>query len=67
MLIRVYYNEMCYDIRAPNSARVVRTSGEDCLVYQFEGRAEYLLTPFIIMHARDNTKGFRLLSEKPYG
>lgn len=66
MLIRIYSEGLCYEICAPNGARVVRTSEEDCLLYHFEGRAEYLLTPFTIMHARDNTKGLRLLSEKPY-
>ena len=67
MLVCIDDGGRVYVIEAPANARVVQTSGEDCLVYHFEGRAEYLLTPFIIMHAKDNTKGFRLLSEKPYG
>ena len=63
MLIRVYYKEMCYEIRAPNGARVVRTSGDDCLVYQWCGRTEYLLTPFVLMYARQGARGLRLVRE----
>ena len=67
MLIRIFYEGLCYEIRAPNGARVVRTSGEDCLVYQWSGRTEYLLTPFAVLSARNGAKGLRLISETPAG
>jgi hypothetical protein len=67
MLIRIFYEGLCYEIRAPNGARVVRTSGEDCLVYQWSERTEYLLTPFAVLSARNGANGLRLISETPAG
>ena len=43
------------------------TSGEDCLVYQWSGGTEYLLTPFAVLSARKEAKGLRLISETPAG
>ena len=45
MLVRIHHGGRVYVIEAPANARVVQTSGEDCLVYQWSGRTEYLLTP----------------------
>jgi hypothetical protein len=64
MQVRIHYNGETHDIEAPEGARVVQTSGEDCLVYRFEGRTEYLLTPFAVMCARAGTKGLRLIREE---
>ena len=63
MLIRIHHENRVYVIEAPAGARVVQTSGEDCLVYQWDGDTEYLLTPFAVMCARDGARGLRLISE----
>ncbi len=65
MLVRIHHDGRAYIIEAPAGARVVQTSGEDCLVYRWEGRTEYLLTPFAVMCARDGSKGLRLVLEMP--
>jgi hypothetical protein len=65
MRIRIHDEGRVYLIDAPAGARVVRTSGEDCLVYRWEWRTEYLLTPFAVLCARDATRGLRLLREMP--
>jgi hypothetical protein len=65
MRIRIHHDGQVYLIEAPAGARVVRTGGEDCLVYRHAGRTEYLLTPFVLMHARDGTRGLRLIIEEP--
>jgi hypothetical protein len=41
MLVRIHHDGRVYVIEAPASARVVQTSGEDCLVYRWSGRTEY--------------------------
>jgi hypothetical protein len=65
MLIRIHQGGRFYVIEAPAGARVVRTSAEDCLVFRWEERTEYLLTPFAVMCARDGVKGLRLVCEMP--
>lgn len=65
MFVRVHHEGRAYLIEAPEGARVARTSGEDCLVYAYEGNQEFLLTPFAILLARDGGKGLRLVSEGP--
>ena len=67
MLVRIHHGGRVYVIEAPANARVVQTSGEDCLVYQWCERAEYLLTPFAVLSARNGAKGLRLISETPVG
>ncbi len=52
MLVRIHHDDKVYVIEAPASARIIQTSGADCLVYQWSGRTEYLLTPFALMYAR---------------
>ena len=37
MLVRIHDGGRVYVIEAPANARVVQTSGEDCLVYQWVG------------------------------
>ena len=37
MLVRIHHGGSVYVIEAPDNARVVQTSGEDCLVYQWCG------------------------------
>jgi hypothetical protein len=63
MLVRIYHDGRVYVIEAPANARVVQTSGEDCLVYRWNGRTEYLLTPFVLMYARQGARGLRLVRE----
>lgn len=65
MLVRVHHEGRAYLIEAPHGARVVRTSGEDCLVFTYDGNQEFLLTPFAVMFARDGAKGLRLVGEGP--
>jgi hypothetical protein len=65
MQISIHHEGRSYLIEAPAGARVVRTSGEDCLAYTQDGHDEYLLTPFVIRHARAGTKGLRLLGGEP--
>jgi hypothetical protein len=65
MLIRIHKDGRVYEIEAPAGARVVQTSGEDCLAYQWNGNTEYLLTPFAVLCARDGTRGLRLVCEMP--
>jgi hypothetical protein len=65
MQIRIHDGGRVYVIDAPAGARVVRTSAEDCLVFRWEGRMEYLLTPFAVLCARDGTRGLRLVCEMP--
>jgi hypothetical protein len=65
MLVHIHKDGRVYEIEAPAGARVVQTSGEDCLVYRWGGRTEYLLTPFAVMCARDDARGLRLLREMP--
>ena len=55
MRARIHHEGRSYLIEAPAGARVVRTGGEDCLVYRYAGRTEYLLTPFAVSHARGGT------------
>lgn len=45
MQIRIHHEGRSYLIEAPAAALVFRTSGEDCLVYNQDGRTEYLLNP----------------------
>jgi hypothetical protein len=52
MLVGIHNEGRVYVIEAPAGARVVQTSGEDCLVYRWEGRTEYLLTPFAVRGER---------------
>ncbi len=66
MLVRVHHEGRAYLIEAPAGARVHGTGGEDCLIFRFEGRNEFLLTPFAVQHARDGTKGLRLLCDDPF-
>jgi hypothetical protein len=63
MMVRIHHDSGVYVIEAPADARVVKTSGEDCLVYRWHGNTEYLLTPFAVMCARDGVRGVRLISE----
>jgi hypothetical protein len=63
MLLRIHQEGRGYEIEAPAGARVVHTSAEDCLVYRWGGRTEYLLTPFAVLCARDGAKGLRLVCE----
>jgi hypothetical protein len=65
MLVRIHHEGRVYEIEAPAGARIVQTSGEDCLVYRWEGRTEYLLTPFAVLCAREGAKGLRLVCEMP--
>jgi hypothetical protein len=65
MLVHIHYGGWLYMIEAPAGARVVQTSGEDSLVYEWNGRTEYLLTPFAVLSARDGAKGLRLISQTP--
>jgi len=65
MLVRIHNDGRVYVIEAPAGARVVQTSGEDCLTYQWSGRTEYLLTPFSLMYARQGARGLRLVREMP--
>jgi hypothetical protein len=65
MRVRIHHEGRVYVIEAPAGARVVQTSGEDCLVYRWGGRTEYLLTPFTVMCARDGARGLRLVCEMP--
>jgi hypothetical protein len=65
MLVRIHHGDRVYVIESPDTARVVQTSGEDCLVYEWKGRMEYLLTPFAVMYARQAARGLRLISESP--
>lgn len=65
MRVRIHHEGRTYWIEAPAGARVVRTSGEDCLVYRDGNRTEYLLTPFAVRHALAGTKGLRLLGGEP--
>ena len=67
MLVRIHHGGRVYVIESPDTARVVQTSGEDCLVYDWKGRTEYLLTPFAIFCARNAAKGLHLVSETPSG
>jgi len=67
MLVRIHDGGRVYVIEAPANARVVQTSGEDCLVYQWSGGTEYLLTPFAVLSARKEAKGLSLISETPAG
>lgn len=63
MLVRVHHEGRTYVIEAPAGARVVRTSEDDCLVYRYRGRQEFLLTPLAVLLARDGARGLRLISE----
>jgi hypothetical protein len=65
MLIHLHHDGRRYVVEAPNGSRVVRTSGEDCLIFHHRGRTEYLLTPFVVLFARRKDKGLRLVSEAP--
>ena len=65
MLVRIHHDDRVYLIEAPASARVVQTSGEDCLVYRWSGRTEYILTPFAVMYARQGARGLRLVRDTP--
>jgi len=65
MIVRVHHEGREYLVEAPHGARVVRTSGEDCLVFNYQGVQEFLLTPIAVMLARDGAKGLRLVSEGP--
>ena len=56
MLVRVNHEGRTFVIEAPDGARVVRTSEDDCLVYHYQGRQEFLLTPFAVLLARDGAK-----------
>jgi hypothetical protein len=67
MLVRIHHGGRVYVIESPDPARIVQTSGEDCLVYEWRGHTEYLLTPFAILSARNGAKGLRLISETPAG
>jgi hypothetical protein len=63
--VRIHHEGRVYEIEAPAGARVVQTSGEDCLAYRWEGRTEYLLTPFAVLRARKGVRGLRLVCEMP--
>lgn len=63
MLVRVHHEGRAFLIEAPEGARVVKTSGEDCLVFHYQGRQEFMLTPFAILCAQDGAKGLRLVGE----
>jgi len=65
MRVRIHHEGRNYLIEAPAGARVVQTCGEDCLVYRHGGRTEYLLTPFVVMLAREGAQGLRLIGEQP--
>ena len=65
MRVRIHHEGRSYLVEAPAGARVVPTAGEDCLVYRHAGRTEYLLTPFVVMHARQGAGGLRLIGEEP--
>jgi hypothetical protein len=65
MLVRIHHGGRVYVIEAPANARVVQTSGEDCLVYRWSGRTEYILTPFALMCARQGARGLRLVRDTP--
>lgn len=65
MLVRIHHGGRVFVIESPAPARVVQTSGEDCLVYEWRGRTEYLLTPFAVMYARQAARGLRLIRERP--
>jgi len=65
MRVRIHQDDRICVIEAPASARVVQTSGEDCLVYRWSGCTEYLLTPFAVMYARQGARGLRLVRETP--
>jgi hypothetical protein len=67
MLVHIHHEGRVYDIEAPAGARIVQTSGEDCLVYRWEGRTEYLLTPFAGLCARKGERGLRLVRERREG
>ena len=67
MQIRIYHDGRSYLIEVPAGTRVVRTSGEDCLVYSHDNRIGYLLTPFADHHARAGTKGLKLIDEVAIG
>jgi hypothetical protein len=63
MRVRIHHEGRVFVIEAPADARVVKTSGEDCLVYRWHENTEYLLTPFAVMCAREGARGVRLISE----
>jgi hypothetical protein len=65
MIIHVHHDGTRYVIEAPKGGRLVRTSGEDCLVFRHRGRTEYLLTPFVVMFAERREKGLSVVSEAP--
>jgi hypothetical protein len=65
MLVHIHHERWVFVIEAPAGTWVVQTSGEDCLVYRWGGRTEYLLTPFAVMCARDGARGLRLVCEMP--
>jgi hypothetical protein len=65
VLVRIHHEGRLYVIEAPAGARVVCTSAEDCLVFRWEGRMEYLLTPFAVLCARAGAWGLRLVCEMP--
>ena len=45
MRVRIHDAGVFYSIEAPSGSRVVRTSGEDCLVYRHDDRTEYVERP----------------------
>jgi hypothetical protein len=63
MIVHIYLGGKRYVVEAPKGSRVVRTGGEDCLVYRHRNRTEYLPTPFVVMFARRRAKGLRVVSE----
>jgi hypothetical protein len=65
MIINIHLDGRRYVVEAPNGSRVVRTSGEDCLVFRHRDRTEYLLRPFVVLFAERREKGLRLVSETP--
>ena len=67
MQVKIHHEGRSYLVEAPAGARVVRTRGEDCLVYRHAGRTEFLLTPFAVLNARDGTRGLRLIDEVSVG
>jgi hypothetical protein len=65
MLVHIHHEGRVYEIEAPAGARVVQSSADDCLVYRWDRRTEYLLTPFAVLCARDGARGLRLLRAMP--
>ena len=65
MIINIHLDGRRYVVEAPNGSRVVRTSGQDCLVFRHRGKTEYLLTPFVVLFGERRAKGLRVVSEAP--